>query len=200
MQAVLHHEPHLHHPLLHGLYDGSNYDVDIQNAQFSGPPAALHRNPDSLDNCLVGLVELARRRVTSYGRVRLKLLLLGVNVQKCTIGDHGVLGAKCHHAFYQRCLIPWLARIQTCPLCREHLDRTESFRFQRPIMSNPPPPSRNFAGFILVSHAALQLTLPMNCNCSQRPIDIRLASFSLLITKRIECHIFRFIIMHSPYV
>jgi hypothetical protein len=155
--------------------------------------------------------------VTSYGRVRLKLLLLGVNVQKCTIGDHGVLGAKCHHAyvvlvlvvaaglhcsarFYQRCLIPWLARIQTCPLCREHLDRTESFRFQRPIMSNPPPPSRNFAGFILVSHAALQLTLPMNCNCSQRPIDIRLASFSLLITKRIECHIFRFIIMHSPYV
>ncbi|KAG1847663.1 hypothetical protein DFJ58DRAFT_663155, partial [Suillus subalutaceus] len=78
---------------------------------------------------LVGLVELERRRVTSDGRVKLKLSLLGVNVQKCTIclsrfknGDHGVLGAKCRHAFHKRCLIPWLARNQTCPLCREHLD------------------------------------------------------------------------------
>lgn len=84
--------------------------------------------------------------MTSDGRVKLKLSLLGVNVQKCTIclsrfksGDHGVLGAKCRHAyvililvvaaslycsarFHKRCLIPWLAMNQTCPLCREHLD------------------------------------------------------------------------------
>jgi hypothetical protein len=31
-------------------------------------PATLHHNPDSLDNCLVGLVELERQRVTSDGR------------------------------------------------------------------------------------------------------------------------------------
>ncbi|KAG2065178.1 hypothetical protein BDR04DRAFT_1033411, partial [Suillus decipiens] len=75
-----------------------------------------------------GLVELERRRVASDGRVKVKLSLLGVNIQKCTIclsrfknGDYGVLGAKCRHAFHRRCLIPWLARNQTCPLCRENL-------------------------------------------------------------------------------
>ncbi|KAG2128857.1 hypothetical protein BD769DRAFT_1356374, partial [Suillus cothurnatus] len=69
-------------------------------------------------------------RVISDGCVKLKLSLLCVNVQKCTIylfrfknGDHGVLGEKCRHAyvvfvlvvaaglhcsarFHKRCLIP----------------------------------------------------------------------------------------------
>jgi hypothetical protein len=58
-----------------------------------------------MENCLVGRVELERRRVTDDGRVKLKLSLLGVNVQKCAIcmsqfksGDYGILGGKCRHA------------------------------------------------------------------------------------------------------
>ncbi|OAX38284.1 hypothetical protein K503DRAFT_691814, partial [Rhizopogon vinicolor AM-OR11-026] len=77
----------------------------------------------------VGRVELERRRVTSDGRVKMKLSLLGVTVQKCAIcmsqfkrGDYGVLGEKCRHAFHKRCLSPWLATNHTCPLCWDHLD------------------------------------------------------------------------------
>lgn len=58
---------------------------------------------------LVGNVELVRRRVTRDGRVKLKMSLLGVAVEKCAIcmtrfkeGDGGILGASCHHA----CVFP----------------------------------------------------------------------------------------------
>jgi len=77
----------------------------------------------------VGEVELVRRRVTRDGRVKLKLSLLGVPVEKCAIcmtqfkdGDEGILGASCKHAFHEKCLETWLDRSQTCPLCRERLD------------------------------------------------------------------------------
>lgn len=55
---------------------------------------------------LMGEVELVRRRVTRDGRVKLKVTLLGVAVEKCAIcmtqfkeGDAGVLGATCKHAY-----------------------------------------------------------------------------------------------------
>ncbi|KAF9235535.1 hypothetical protein BU15DRAFT_51301, partial [Melanogaster broomeanus] len=77
----------------------------------------------------VGRVELVRRRVTRDGRIKLKMSLFGVNVGKCTIcmtqfrdGDRSILGANCNHAFHENCLQSWLARSQTCPLCRERLD------------------------------------------------------------------------------
>ncbi|KAH7887134.1 hypothetical protein F5I97DRAFT_1807577, partial [Phlebopus sp. FC_14] len=77
----------------------------------------------------IGNVELERRRVTRDGRVKLKMSLLGVTVERCAIcmsqfkhGDRGILGAKCNHVFHEKCLASWLARNQTCPLCRERLD------------------------------------------------------------------------------
>ncbi|KAH7905952.1 hypothetical protein BJ138DRAFT_1016970, partial [Hygrophoropsis aurantiaca] len=76
-----------------------------------------------------GKVEVERRRVTRDGRVKLKLSLLGLVVDKCSIclsqfrdKESGVLGAKCQHTFHEKCLRGWLARNQTCPLCRERLD------------------------------------------------------------------------------
>ena len=54
----------------------------------------------------MGEVELVRRRVTRDGRVKLKLSLLGVSVEKCAIcmtqfkeSDEGILGATCKHAY-----------------------------------------------------------------------------------------------------
>ncbi|KAF9225663.1 RING/U-box, partial [Gyrodon lividus] len=76
-----------------------------------------------------GRVEVVRRRVTRDGRTKLKMSLLGVSVENCAIcmtqmrqGDKSILGATCKHAFHEKCLESWLARSQTCPLCRERLD------------------------------------------------------------------------------
>ncbi|KAI9569816.1 hypothetical protein HD554DRAFT_2019592 [Boletus coccyginus] len=91
--------------------------------------ASLDVDPAQDPSYLVAKVELVRKRVTRDGRVKLKLSLLGVVVEKCAIcmtqfkaGDGGILGATCHHAFHETCLETWLDRSQTCPLCRERLD------------------------------------------------------------------------------
>ncbi|EPQ52392.1 hypothetical protein GLOTRDRAFT_140727 [Gloeophyllum trabeum ATCC 11539] len=77
---------------------------------------------------LLGRIDLERRRVTKDGRVKLKLTLAGVPVDKCGIclsqfkeAQWAALGAECQHAFHEKCLRPWLARKQTCPMCRSSL-------------------------------------------------------------------------------
>ncbi|KAG9309990.1 hypothetical protein JVU11DRAFT_10024 [Chiua virens] len=109
-----------------GMSDGSNYDALLLIADLLGPatpppplPATMplllgESDPDSVDlepvnqldpSYLVGNVELVRRRVTKDGRVKLKMSLLGVAVEKCAIcmtqfkaDDAGILGATCQHA------------------------------------------------------------------------------------------------------
>ncbi|KII87699.1 hypothetical protein PLICRDRAFT_112317, partial [Plicaturopsis crispa FD-325 SS-3] len=80
---------------------------------------------------LLGKIEIERRRVTKDGRVKLKLSLLGVGVDKCGIclsqfkeGEWAGLGASCQHAFHEHCLRTWLARSRTCPMCRTPLETT----------------------------------------------------------------------------
>lgn len=65
----------------------------------------LGLDPDPVSGCHVGKVELVRKRVTRDGRVKLKMSLLGVAVEKCAIcmsqfkdGDGAILGATCKHA------------------------------------------------------------------------------------------------------
>jgi len=65
----------------------------------------LGLDPDPVSGCHIGEVELVRRRVTQDGRVKLKMSLLGVAVEKCAIcmtqfkdGDGAILGATCKHA------------------------------------------------------------------------------------------------------
>ncbi|KAF9051816.1 hypothetical protein BJ165DRAFT_1340269, partial [Panaeolus papilionaceus] len=78
---------------------------------------------------LIGRIEVARRRVLDDGRVKLKLRLLDVAVNKCGIclfqfkdGDRAGLTSVCRHSFHETCLERWLARSKTCPLCRVELD------------------------------------------------------------------------------
>lgn len=64
------------------------------------------------------------------GRVKLKLSLFGMAVDRCGIclsqfkeGESAALASStCRHVFHERCLTRWLARNQTCPLCRVPLD------------------------------------------------------------------------------
>jgi len=84
---------------------------------------------DEPDVLFTGCVEVQRRRVTSDGRIKLKMSVLGVTVNRCGIcisqfrgGQHASMNSLCRHVFHENCLRQWLARSRTCPLCRISLD------------------------------------------------------------------------------
>ncbi|KAF9010126.1 hypothetical protein BDQ17DRAFT_1347587 [Cyathus striatus] len=79
----------------------------------------------NLNISLTGRIDIERHRITSDGRVKLKLGLLGVAVDRCGIclsqfrgDDLAGLGSVCKHAFHQKCIKKWLDRNKTCPMCR----------------------------------------------------------------------------------
>ncbi|KIJ59923.1 hypothetical protein HYDPIDRAFT_170492 [Hydnomerulius pinastri MD-312] len=91
------------------ISDGSDYDALLLISDFIGPanpqPPSANSHAALLSPYFIGNVELERRRVTKDGRVKLKMTLLGVSVDKCAIcmsqfkeGDRSILGAQCKHA------------------------------------------------------------------------------------------------------
>ncbi|KAF8656478.1 hypothetical protein AX16_002529 [Volvariella volvacea WC 439] len=82
---------------------------------IESPPASpvVDRFMDGIDkrSSIVGIVELERRRTLKDGRVKLKLSLYDVSVDKCALcrkqfkdGERAEMNAKCKHAFHQDCL------------------------------------------------------------------------------------------------
>jgi len=109
-------------------HDGRNYENLLRIEEFAGP-AAHPAVPTTLEPHLAlppsGRVKLERRRVTKDGRVKLKLTLMGVVVDKCSIclsqfkdTEVACLGTHCRHAFHEYCLKCWIVKSRTCPLCR----------------------------------------------------------------------------------
>ncbi|KAF8609763.1 hypothetical protein BDV93DRAFT_431923 [Ceratobasidium sp. AG-I] len=73
-----------------------------------------------------GLIEIQRRRVMKDGRVKLKLSLMGVSVDKCGVcltqfknNENAVL-LTCLHSFHTNCIMSWFVRqdVPACPHCR----------------------------------------------------------------------------------
>ncbi|KAI1785074.1 hypothetical protein LXA43DRAFT_856555, partial [Ganoderma leucocontextum] len=72
-----------------------------------------------------GKIEVARRRVLKDGRVKLKLSLLGVAVDRCGVcmsqfrrDERAALTPVCKHSFHEACLQKWLRESRVCPICR----------------------------------------------------------------------------------
>ncbi|KAK7685402.1 hypothetical protein QCA50_011265 [Cerrena zonata] len=113
-----------------GSLDGRNYEDYLLLSEFVGParPSRHSASTDPSSEPMIGQIEIARRRVTKEGRVKLKLVLLGAAVDKCGIclsqfrekQEAGLL-PMCQHAFHDRCLRRWLAQNRTCPMCRAQL-------------------------------------------------------------------------------
>lgn len=99
-----------------------------QLADFLGPARAPPRvaMPE-------GVVEVARRRVTRDGRVKLKLALLGASVERCGAclaqfreHDRAAVLQPCGHAAHAECARKWFLQSATCPLCRHDLAQAAS--------------------------------------------------------------------------
>ncbi|KAH9922434.1 uncharacterized protein B0H18DRAFT_1120990 [Fomitopsis serialis] len=109
--------------------DGRSYEDLLRVSEFIGPalapsaPSPLASVRD--EHPLIGRIEVERRRITKDGRVKLKLTLLGVVVDKCGIclsqfrnEELAALAPLCQHSFHEKCLRRWLAMKRTCPICR----------------------------------------------------------------------------------
>lgn len=102
-------------------------------SEIIGPAAPSHSPTQDVDvdensTPCVAKVELARKRVLKDGRVKLKLSLLGVSVDKCGIclsqfkeGVSAALSPACRHIFHETCLKTWMRTSRTCPTCRVKL-------------------------------------------------------------------------------
>jgi len=116
--------------LAEGNRNGSDYDALLLVQEFVGPAARnlvsnVNVSSPPAASATLGKIAIERRRVTKDGRVKLKMTLLGVMVDKCGIclsqfkdGEQAALGPECHHGFHKNCLRTWLATSPTCPMCR----------------------------------------------------------------------------------
>ncbi|OJT02777.1 hypothetical protein TRAPUB_6633 [Trametes pubescens] len=126
--------------LVEGQRDGRNYDDLLLVSEIIGPAAnpsapasattpatvqALARPSEKATIPYIGTVEIERRRVLKDGRVKLKLSLLGVAVDRCGVclsqfrrGERGALTPVCKHSFHEACLRRWLRTAGVCPICR----------------------------------------------------------------------------------
>ncbi|KAJ7031937.1 hypothetical protein C8F04DRAFT_959564 [Mycena alexandri] len=121
--------------------DGGNYDALWMVSDFIGPATPVRAvagdpnrsaswpPPAKTSVLLTGHIEVQRRRITKDGRVKLKLALLGIAVDRCGIcmtqfkkAESARLSEGCKHVFHDRCLARWVARSRTCPLCRVALE------------------------------------------------------------------------------
>ncbi|CAE6431619.1 unnamed protein product [Rhizoctonia solani] len=103
---------------------GANYEQLLTVGEVLGPAHPPAPRPDFDLN--VGLIEIQRRRVMKDGRVKLKLSLMGVGVDKCGIcltqfknNENAVL-LPCLHSFHTNCIMSWFVRqdVPACPHCR----------------------------------------------------------------------------------
>ncbi|KZT69741.1 hypothetical protein DAEQUDRAFT_726410 [Daedalea quercina L-15889] len=117
--------------------DGQNYEDLLRVSEFIGaavaPSSLTPLTPPQDEQPLIGRIEVERRRVTKDGRVKLKLTLLGIVVDKCGIclsqfrdEELAVLAPVCQHSFHEKCLRRWLAMKRTCPICRVTLSLESS--------------------------------------------------------------------------
>ncbi|KAG9041759.1 hypothetical protein FS837_011768 [Tulasnella sp. UAMH 9824] len=108
-----------------------DYETILTLEEIMGPsaPAAATHQPDPLGRA--GLkpspVIEESRRYNAEGKLKLKLSLGGVRVERCgiclaqfTAGEVGLI-LRCKHPFHATCMEKWASIKETCPICRNPL-------------------------------------------------------------------------------
>ncbi|PWN42148.1 hypothetical protein IE81DRAFT_290742 [Ceraceosorus guamensis] len=78
-----------------------------------------------MSNLAVARVELLSRRTTKEGKIKQKLGVAGVRVDKCTICLNQFRPLQeacifpCLHIFHESCALQLLRSVKNCPSCRQ---------------------------------------------------------------------------------
>jgi len=116
--------------------DGLSLQSMLMLQDFLGPAQSTRSNQSAASTrpssmAVFGQVTVERRRVTKDGRVKLKLTMRDVAVDKCGIclvqfraKDRASMSSRCRHVFHESCLGRWLRTntSKTCPTCREPIE------------------------------------------------------------------------------
>ncbi|WWC92155.1 uncharacterized protein L201_007109 [Kwoniella dendrophila CBS 6074] len=105
-----------------------SYEGYRQIENFFGPSKSQAATPAQLDTLLVGLIQIDSKRITTKGKVKLKLSLLGLRVIKCSIclsqfkqNEKAIMLPNCSHVGHESCAIRWFKEKNNCWVCREVL-------------------------------------------------------------------------------
>ncbi|CEH12760.1 FOG: Predicted E3 ubiquitin ligase [Ceraceosorus bombacis] len=104
---------------------GDHYDELTTLAEFLGPSKETRATVEEMSNLAVGRVELLSRRTTKEGKIKQKLGVAGVRVDKCAICLNQFRPLQeacifpCLHIFHEGCALQLLRSVRNCPSCRQ---------------------------------------------------------------------------------
>ncbi|SPO42081.1 uncharacterized protein PSFLO_07564 [Pseudozyma flocculosa] len=103
---------------------GADYDLLTTLSEFLGPAKSTVPTSDEISSLPLARVECERRRVTREGKVKQKLSVVGVRVDRCgvcldqfRVGNWAVL-CRCRHVLHEACATRLFRMVRTCPTCR----------------------------------------------------------------------------------
>ncbi|WFD03474.1 hypothetical protein MOBT1_002165 [Malassezia obtusa] len=99
----------------------SHYEWASLLGEFLGPARTTMLTPEELQNIPVGRVELDQQRVSSSGKLKKKLSVVGVRVDRCGICLQQFREGQpaCIFPFHDECTVQLLRTSRLCPLCRQ---------------------------------------------------------------------------------
>ncbi|KAE8199374.1 hypothetical protein CF335_g4188 [Tilletia laevis] len=107
--------------------NGDHYENLSAISEFLGPARSTKPSAQELANLSLGKVELERRRVDASGRVKQKLSVAGVRVDRCGIclaqfreGEECCI-YPCWHVYHRVCASKVLLNSRLCPSCRKDI-------------------------------------------------------------------------------
>ncbi|KAL9933420.1 hypothetical protein V8E36_007596 [Tilletia maclaganii] len=107
--------------------NGDHYEDLTAISEFLGPARSTKPSAAELAALSVGHVELERRRVNAEGRVKQKLSVAGVRVDRCGIcltqfrvGEECCI-YPCWHIYHRKCAATVLLTSRVCPTCRKDI-------------------------------------------------------------------------------
>ncbi|KAK0526487.1 hypothetical protein OC842_005178 [Tilletia horrida] len=107
--------------------NGDHYEDLAAISEFLGPARSNKPSAAELAALSVGHVELERRRVNSEGRVKQKLSVAGMRVDRCGIcltqfreGEECCI-YPCWHIYHRTCSAKVLLNSRVCPTCRKDI-------------------------------------------------------------------------------